>query len=289
MGRTFWQVICIALMACGGSSGACGGAPGASGTGGGPSEPSEDPDLTPFGGWSVAGVTLYWRNSSHQDHSAAHVVARNAAGDSVSGVELMRLVGDLPPDELALRANAILFPYAGHEPLRPGYADWGTAQEQALIHEPRVEDGSLCFFGIQGDMNPGIVERCVLLSDYSVTTRHASEVILANGDNAVDENTICIAHSSCGAWEGCARAQRIERPGTDTTAYQVVESGLILEHYEECLNGACFEVCRGPGEDAHCDAGTFHDPNIACSESWPPSRADYHCETLTDTCRRVAH
>lgn len=279
----------MALMACGGSSSACGSAPSASGTGGGPSAPSEEPDLTPFSGWSIAGVTLYRLNSSHQDHSAVRVVARNAAGDSVSGGELMRLVGDLPPQELALRANAILFPFAGQQPLSPGYADWGTAQEQALIHEPRVENGSLCFFGIQGDMNPGIVERCVQLSDYSVTTRHATELILEGGDNAVDENTICIAHSSCGHWEGCVRAQRIQRPGNETSAYQVVESGQILEHFEDCLGDVCFEVCRSASESAHCDAGTYAPAEVACSESWPPSRADYHCETLADECRRVAH
>lgn len=287
MGRTFWQIICVALMACGGSSGACGSAPGASGRGGA-GAPSEEPP-TPFSGWTIPGVTLFRLNSSRQDRSAVHIVGRTAEGDSVRGPALMRLVGDLPPQELALRANAILFPYAGHEPLSPGYADWGTAQEQALIHAPRVENGSLCFFGIQGDMNPGIVERCVQLSDFSVTVRNASEVILANGDNATDENTICIAHSSCGHWEGCVLAQRVQRPGTETIAYQVVESGMILEHYEECLGGACFEVCRGANEGAHCDAGTYHDPNIACSESWPPSRADYHCETLADGCRQVAH
>lgn len=291
MGRTFWQSICIVMMACGGSGSACGGpsVSSAEHTGQANGTGNTGSELTPFSGWSIPGVTLFRADSSHQDHSAVHVVGTDASGEMVRGVELMRLLGDLPAQELALRANAILFPFAGQEPLSPGYANWGSAQEQALIREARVDDGSLCYFAIQGDMNPGIVQRCVQLSDYSVTTRFAFELILASGENVVDENTICIAHSSCGGWAGCIRAQRIQRPGDETRAYQVVESGLILEHREECLNGVCFEVCRGPGESAHCDSGTFEALNVECTEAWPPSRADFHCETLADECRQVSH
>ncbi|MFT5358248.1 MAG: hypothetical protein ACI9KE_005486 [Polyangiales bacterium] len=309
MGRTFWQITCVALMACGGSSSSSSACGGAEATGGGSTErggttttPDEADDLeairaafpegtevTPFSGWEVSGLRLFRANWSEPDNSNIRVVGVDASSEVIRGADLMRRFGEVTPQDLALRANAILLPFAGQEPLSPGFAEWGNAQEQALIRDPRVAEGVLCYFAVQGEMNPGIVERCVQLSDYSVTTRHATELILAGGDSVVDENTICIAHSACGHWEGCVRAQRIQRPGNETSAYQVVESGIILELFEDCLNGVCFDVCRSASQSAHCDSGTYAPVDIACSESFPPSRADYHCETLADECRQVPH
>lgn len=284
--------MCVALMACGGSGSACGGSTGASvgsGSATGSGTESGGAETTPFSGWTVPGVSLFRTSRSMPDHTVTRITGVDASGDAVSGIELMRLVGELSPRDLAIRANAILLTFTGQEPLSPGYADWGSTQEQALIREASVEDGTLCYFAIQGEMNPGIVQRCVQLSDYSVTTRSASELILAAGENVVDENTICIAHSQCGCWNGCVRAQRIQRPGNETQAYQVVGSSTILERVEECLDDTCFEICRGPGENAHCDAGTFEEPNMECGEACPPSRADFHCETLQSECRVVQH
>lgn len=149
-----------------------------------------------------------------------------------------------------------------------------------------MEDGKLCYFAVQGEMHPDIVERCIRLSDYNVTTRTARQIVDERPPRAPE---LCIAQSECGCWNGCVRARLIRHAGRAAAAYQVVDSEVVLERVQECLDGACFEVCRGTGGGEPCEAGTYQAPSNECEESCPPSRADFHCETLENECRTIQH
>src|SRR5688572_21812289 len=70
---------------------------------------SEGREVERFSGWSVPGVTLYTISFAVPDRSESTVVGvDDATGALVQGPDLLRRMGSLPPDVLALRVFGVL-------------------------------------------------------------------------------------------------------------------------------------------------------------------------------------
>jgi len=246
-----------------------------------------------FDGWTVEGLTLYRVSWAVPDRSSARVVAIDAQGALVEGRALMRRFGELAPAELATRAFAVLLEMQGAEPLTRADREsisFGTDEEWAVIEPARREEGALVFYALQGEMAPELVEHRMDLGSFEITTRTVVEVAIERGADVPVGDPRCVAHASCGCWRGCVRVQALRGPeGERHRILDGGDAGSSLVRRESCHEGTCFQVCVADTPGARCDPGVFEPANETCTGACAPSEAPYHCETLVDGCRQVAH
>lgn len=251
-----------------------------------------DAEVIRFTGWSAEGLELYRVSWAVPDHSSSRVVAVDGEGALLEGPELMRRFGELAPDELAVRAFAVLLQTQGAEPLTPADREsiqFGTDEEWAVVEPARREEGALVFFALQGEMAPELVEHRMDLESFAIATRPVADVVVANGDRVPVGDPRCVAHGYCGCWRGCVRVQTVRGP--EGEAHRILDgeaAGIELHHRESCYEGTCFQVCVADTPEARCDPGIY-EANEPCTGACAPSEAPYHCETLVDGCRQVDH
>ncbi|MCB9592594.1 MAG: hypothetical protein H6719_07670 [Sandaracinaceae bacterium] len=261
-------------------------------------EVAQHREVEPFTGWSVPGVTLYRVSFSVPDRSEASVIGLDdASGAVLRGPGLMRRIGARPPDELARRVFDVLLGQQGGAPITAeDRGTLGTDAEWATVAPAHLEDGALVFFGWRGEMAPELVEHRVDTTTWEMSTRSATEVIVASGRRAAVGGARCMPRSTCGCWSGCAAYQLVRAPGRspDEAVFVAVgeEDGPLYAQRRHCttLGGreTCARVCRVDSPTAQCDDAIVAEEE-ECTEACPPTEAPYHCELLVEGCRRVDH
>lgn len=291
---------CVAVFACAACD-ACGGPDGPGGEEGivddglpdALAEMTEFADVVPFDGWMAEGTQLYRASWAVPDQSSSRIVGVDGEGELVEGPALMERFGELSPRDLASRAFGVLLDEHGHKPLSPGEEpSFASEAEWELVTEPRMEDGTLIFYGYQGEMSPTLVEHRLDSESFKIETTPVRQVLLDRGEIVALGGPLCVVLARCGCWDGCARAEVVQVPEGRRGTHRLVEgedAGRLLERREECLDEQCFQVCRADTADAHCDPGALSLLDEECGESCPPSEAPYHCETPEEGCRRVEH
>jgi hypothetical protein len=148
-------------------------------------------EIAPFMRWSVTGVRLYCLSFAVPDETTARVVGvEDGTGKLLTGAELLRRGGMVPPEELARRVYGALLGQAFREPLRPDEerSQFASEGEWSLVQPPHEDGGTLVFFSTEGDMSPSLVEHRLDLATYTLTTRSARQILLERGqpDAATD-------------------------------------------------------------------------------------------------------
>lgn len=255
-------------------------------------------DVEPWGGWSLPGVALYRIHFAVPDRSESSIVGLDeASGEALSGAALMRRIGPLPPELLARRAFDVLLGSQGAQPVTvESRGSLGADEAWAEVRPPRMEGSELVFWAWRGEMAPELVEHRVSTEAWSVTTRAATEVIVASGRRAAVGGERCLPRSVCGCWQGCARFQLVRVPGrsADESLFVIAgeDDGALSTQRRSCAvvggREQCARTCRADVPQATCDDAIVAEEE-ECTEACPPSEAFYRCELHEGGCHEVAH
>jgi hypothetical protein len=145
-------------------------------------------------------------------------------------------------------------------------------------------------------MAPELVEHRVDTRSWIVTTRTASEVVVASGRRVAIGGPRCAPRSSCGCWQGCARLQSVRVPGrrADEALFVIAGEldGALFVQRRDCvsIDGVehCSRTCRADVADVTCDDAIVA-VDEACTGACVPSEAFYRCELHEDGCRAIDH
>ncbi len=227
-----------------------------------------------FTGWSLPGVTLHRSCQEADDRSSCGVWGTDdASGSRLSGQELFtRLPADTSADVLASRAQDLLLGRSGQPVLGPeeaGASTFVSEGERTIIAAPRLEDGVLVFFALEGEMHPTAVELRIDRANANVTRTPVVELWVERAPSSGDPLCEPVVH--CGCDDGCARVDRVTLPNGNERfrrldgrepriLYRVAESGSLA-----ALNEECTEACP-----PHAAAYTCTLEGAACTQSTAP-------------------
>ncbi|MEZ4340804.1 MAG: hypothetical protein R3B82_29630 [Sandaracinaceae bacterium] len=250
-------------------------------------------EVEAFSGWSLPGVTLYRTSFAVADRSSATIVGLDdATGEVLRGAALMRRIGDAPPELLAARVFDVLLGQQGaHAETAESRGSLGTDAEWAAVRPARVEEGTLVFFGWQGEMAPELVEHRVSTTTWEVRTRPVTELLDPADVVTLAGPARCLPVSACGCWTGCALLEPI-RVGDhpDEERFQDGEVRYVRSHDCATRSGVetCARICASDAPDATCEDAVQPEEE-ECTEACPPTEAFFHCEREGRGCRRVDH
>lgn len=252
----------------------------------------ETEEIRPFTDFAVPGLALYLASGAVPDHGWSYVIGVAEDGSLVEGAALMARFGAMTPDLFAARVISVLLREHGASPVLPGGEPSQRVSEQAarIVHAPRIADGSLVFFFLEGEMSPTLNEIRVDARTFALTRRSADEVLLAAGETVLTGQAACQPFARCGCYDGCRRFMTIRVPPDGATRFRLEgeSEAVLFEAGAPCTGERCARVCRADTESAYCDPALVR---IAeeCGEACPASEAPYHCETLSTGCRVVPH
>lgn len=165
----------------------------------------------PFARWQVSGLTLSRRCESVPDDSRCWVVGEES-GRELTGAELFVRAADptLAAVELARRAEDTIFQESGAEPVPPGGGArlFVTAEEDALVRAPAIEDGRLVYFRMDGEMSPRLERVSIELATGAVTRTSASDLVALSAPG----EAACEPWARCGCELGCRAFTRVSLP-----------------------------------------------------------------------------
>jgi len=216
-----------------------------------------------FTRWTLEGVTLHRSCVQEQDDGSCGVWGRDdATGRRLTGQELFaRLPAELDAATLAERAQDLLLGASGEPVLSPESAAeqrFVSTEERGAITAPRLEEGTLVFYALEGEMHPTAMELRVERASGSVTRQPVIEVWVERAP--ATETALCMPVVTCGCPAGCAPVDRVALPGggdryrrldgqTPRVLYRVESTGSL-----EPLNEPCGESCPPRPADYACSA-----------------------------------
>ena len=215
-----------------------------------------------FTRWSLPGVTLHRSCQQADDLDSCGVWGRDdATGQRLGGPELFaRLPADLDATALAERAQDLLLGASGNPVLTQESASgqsFVSAEERSVITAPRLEDGTLVFYVLEGEMHPTAMELRVARDSGAVTRQPVIEVWVERAPAA--EAGLCMPVTTCHCASGCASVDRVALPAgggdryrrldgrTPRVLYRVEATGTL-----QALNEPCEETCRPEPVDYAC-------------------------------------
>lgn len=225
-----------------------------------------------FTGWSLPGITLHRSCQEADDRSSCGVWGTDdATGARLSGEELfLRLPADTSADVLASRAQDLLLGRSGVPVLGPDEAAASTfvsEGERSVITAPRLEEGALVFYALEGEMHPTATELRIDREHASVTRTPVVEVWVARA--TATDGPRCEPLVRCGCDDGCARVDRVVLPNGN-------------ERFRRLDGREPRVLYRVEGSTA---VGAL---NETCTEACPPHALAYTCTLVGDACTQAA-
>ncbi len=220
----------------------------------------EGAESTPFTAWPEPGLRLERRCVTAPDLSRCHVVGIEADGSELSGRALWTRIapahaGDA--DALARRTMDVLLGHAGGSWLDADTdrerSSFVSEAEWAIVRAPSIEDGSVVFDLMEGEMHPEAMRARVHIASGAVEHQPLRE--LASAAAEAIGPALCAPALGCGCDVGCVRFEpvppsagqaRFRDPRTRTLFFRN-QLGWMQETADlVACDVSCFEPARGP-------------------------------------------